>query len=83
VTLGILKFWPKVNSPKEVMFLNEMEEILDIIEPSEFVKVQGPLFQQIARCVGSPHFQVKNLVLFILILFEHTNLFLFSIHDFL
>lgn len=40
------------------MFLNEIEEILDVIEPSEFVKIEGPLFTQIARCVASPHCQV-------------------------
>ncbi|KAJ3058502.1 Serine/threonine-protein phosphatase 2A 56 kDa regulatory subunit delta isoform, partial [Podochytrium sp. JEL0797] len=49
VVCGLLRFWPKVNSPKEVMFLNEIEEILDVIEPLEFVKIQVPLFQQIAR----------------------------------
>ncbi|KAF9902098.1 hypothetical protein EC991_005267 [Linnemannia zychae] len=49
---GLLRFWPKVNSPKEVMFLNEIEEILDVIEPLEFVKIEGPLFTQIARCVA-------------------------------
>ena len=48
---GLLRYWPKVNSPKEVMFLNEMEEILDVVEPQEFVKVQVPLFIQIARCL--------------------------------
>ena len=33
------RYWPKVHSPKEVMFLNELEEILDVIEPAEFQKV--------------------------------------------
>ena len=28
-----------MHSPKEVMFLNELEEILDVIEPAEFQKV--------------------------------------------
>lgn len=42
----------------QVMFLGEMEEILDVIEPSQFVKIQEPLFKQVARCVSSPHFQV-------------------------
>lgn len=42
------------------MFLNELEEILDVIEPSEFVKVQEPLFRQLAKCVSSPHFQVAH-----------------------
>ncbi|CAG2058474.1 unnamed protein product, partial [Timema podura] len=40
-----------------VMFLGEIEEILDVIEPSQFVKIQEPLFRQISRCVSSPHFQ--------------------------
>lgn len=60
VVMGLLRFWPKVNSPKEIMFLNEMEEILDIIDPSEFAKIQVPLFQQIAKCISSPHFQVAE-----------------------
>ena len=40
------------------MFLGEIEEILDVIEPAQFVKIHEPLFKQIARCVSSPHFQV-------------------------
>ena len=46
------------------MFLNEIEEILDIMEPTEFVKVQVPLFQQISRCISSPHFQVAERALY-------------------
>eukprot|EP00127_Corallochytrium_limacisporum_P002364 Clim_evm5s119 gene=Clim_evmTU5s119 len=64
VVLGLLKYWPKTNSPKEVMFLNEIEEILDVIEPNEFQKIQVPLFQQLARCVSSPHFQVAERALY-------------------
>lgn len=57
--MALLKYWPKTHSPKEVMFLNELEEILDVIEPSEFVKIMEPLFRQLAKCVSSPHFQVR------------------------
>ncbi|GBE81997.1 Serine/threonine-protein phosphatase 2A 56 kDa regulatory subunit delta isoform [Sparassis crispa] len=60
VVLGLLKYWPKVNSPKEVMFLSEMEEVLDVIDPTEFQKIQIPLFQQLARCINSQHFQVAE-----------------------
>lgn len=42
------------------MFLGEVEEILDIIEPEQFKKVIDPLFKQLAKCVSSPHFQVKS-----------------------
>ena len=58
VIKNLLKFWPKTHSPKEVMFLNELEEILDVIEPAEFQKIIDPLFRQLAKCVSSPHFQV-------------------------
>ncbi|RKP13494.1 phosphatase 2A regulatory B subunit-domain-containing protein [Piptocephalis cylindrospora] len=64
VVMGLLRYWPKVNSPKEVMFLNELEEILDVIEPSEFYKVRLPLFRQVARSVSSPHFQVAERALY-------------------
>lgn len=60
VMLGLLKYWPKVNSPKEVMFLNELEEVLDVTDPAEFQKVQVALFQQLARCINSQHFQVAE-----------------------
>lgn len=60
VIRGLMKFWPKTCSQKEVMFLGELEEILDVIEPSQFVKIQEPLFKQIAKCVSSPHFQVSS-----------------------
>ncbi|KTF73842.1 hypothetical protein cypCar_00033195 [Cyprinus carpio] len=58
VIRGLLKFWPKTCSQKEVMYLGELEEILDVIEPTQFVKIQEPLFKQISKCVSSPHFQV-------------------------
>lgn len=59
IVLGLLKYWPKMHSPKEVMFLNELEEILDVMDASEFKKIIKPLFTQLAKCVSSPHFQVS------------------------
>ena len=41
------------------MFLGEIEEILDVIDPAQFKKIMVPLFKNIARCVSSPHFQVS------------------------
>ncbi|KAJ7152598.1 putative B-type regulatory subunit of protein phosphatase 2A [Mycena crocata] len=60
VTMGLFKYWPKVNSPKEVMFLNEVEEVLEITDPVQFQNIQAPLFQQLARCINSQHFQVAE-----------------------
>lgn len=58
VVLGLLRYWPKVNSTKEVMYLNEIEDIFEVMDPAEFAKVQEPLFTQLAKSVASPHFQV-------------------------
>ncbi|OJJ48998.1 hypothetical protein ASPZODRAFT_139951 [Penicilliopsis zonata CBS 506.65] len=64
VVLGLLRYWPKTNSTKEVMFLNEVEDIFEVMDPAEFAKVQGPLFQQLAKSVASPHFQVAERALY-------------------
>lgn len=64
VVNGLLRYWPKVHSTKEVMFLNEVEEILDIIEPTEFQKIMVVLFKQISRCIRSNQFQVAERVLY-------------------
>jgi serine/threonine-protein phosphatase 2A regulatory subunit B' len=58
VVLGLLRYWPKTNSTKEVMYLNEVEDIFEVMDPGEFAKVQEPLFHQLAKSVASPHFQV-------------------------
>lgn len=63
VVMGLLRYWPKINSTKEIMFLNEIEDIFEVIEPLEFIKVEVPLFVQLAKCISSPHFQVAEKVL--------------------
>eukprot|EP00164_Ancoracysta_twista_P001504 GFYU01001971.1.p1 GENE.GFYU01001971.1~~GFYU01001971.1.p1 ORF type:complete len:528 (+),score=163.97 GFYU01001971.1:227-1810(+) len=65
ILLSILKFWPAVNSPKEVMFMNEVEEILELTQPAEFQKVMGPLFKRISRSINSYHFQIAERALFL------------------
>lgn len=64
VVNGLLKYWPKVNSTKEVMFLNEVEDIFEVMDPAEFAKVQVRLFTQLAKSVASPHFQVAERALY-------------------
>ncbi|KAH7570440.1 hypothetical protein ACOSP7_018581 [Xanthoceras sorbifolium] len=65
VIRGLLKYWPVTNSSKEVMFLNELEEVLEATQPAEFQRCMVPLFQQIARCLNSLHFQVAERALFL------------------
>lgn len=43
----------------QVLFLGELEEILELTQPPEFQKVMYQLFKQLARCLNSQHFQVS------------------------
>jgi len=42
------------------MFINEIEDIFEVMEAPEFFKIQVPLFHQLAKSVASPHFQVLS-----------------------
>ncbi|CAK9293709.1 unnamed protein product [Gordionus sp. m RMFG-2023] len=65
LTYCVVQFLEKDSTLTEsVMFLNELEEILDVVEPVEFTKIQAPLFSQLAKCVSSPHFQVAERALY-------------------
>lgn len=65
VIRGLLKYWPVINCQKEVLFLGELEEVLEATHASEFHRCMVPLFKQIARCLNSPHFQVAERALFL------------------
>ena len=60
VIRGLLKYWPITSSQKEVLFLAEIEEILEITQPLELQQCMVPLFRQFGRCLNSPHFQVSS-----------------------
>ncbi|XP_038990762.1 serine/threonine protein phosphatase 2A 57 kDa regulatory subunit B' beta isoform-like [Hibiscus syriacus] len=65
VIRGLLKYWPLTNCQKEVLFLGELEEVLEGTQPAEFQRCMVPLFRQIARCLNSFHFQVAERALFL------------------
>ena len=65
IILGLLRYWPVTSTAKEVLFLNEIEEILELTQPLEFNRVLDPLFRRINACITSPHFQVAERALFL------------------
>ncbi|OAY35090.1 serine/threonine protein phosphatase 2A 59 kDa regulatory subunit B' gamma isoform [Manihot esculenta] len=65
VIRGLLKYWPITNSSKEVMFLGELEEVLEATQAAEFQRCMIPLFRQIGHCLNSSHFQVAERALFL------------------
>ncbi|GLT28969.1 hypothetical protein SLA2020_038670 [Shorea laevis] len=60
VIKGLLKYWPVTNSQKELMFISELEEILEMINMAEFQKIMVPLFRRIGYCLNSSHYQVAE-----------------------
>ena len=46
VVRALLKYWPVTNSQKEVLFLGELEEILELSQAPEFAKVMVAVFKQ-------------------------------------
>ncbi|KAL4194984.1 hypothetical protein AMTRI_Chr05g71170 [Amborella trichopoda] len=65
VITGLLKYWPATNSQKEVMFLGELEEVLEVTNGVEFQRIMVPLCRRIALCINSSHFQVAERALFL------------------
>ncbi|KAK3028088.1 hypothetical protein RJ639_039379 [Escallonia herrerae] len=60
VIQGLLRYWPVTSSQKELMFLSELEELLEMINVEEFEKIMVPLFRRIGCCLSSYHFQVAE-----------------------
>ncbi|KAI9251971.1 phosphatase 2A regulatory B subunit-domain-containing protein [Sporodiniella umbellata] len=64
VMQGLIRNWPKVNSIKEVIFLVEIEDALDVIDTQDFERFMVPFFQKLSQCVSSSHFQVAERALY-------------------
>lgn len=62
---GFFKCWPWSCSNKQVMFLNELEEILELLGADQLAQVSTMLFTNLARCLDSDHFQVVERALFL------------------
>lgn len=61
---GLIKRWPKMSAVKESLFLGELEEIMDVMQPQEFAKLHHVIFTQIAKSIRSEHYQVCERALY-------------------
>ena len=61
---GLVRFWPWTCSSKQVLFLNELEEIMELCRGDQLNQVQDELFKLLAACLGSEHFQVAERALY-------------------
>mmetsp|Transcript_144093 Transcript_144093/g.375245 ORF Transcript_144093/g.375245 Transcript_144093/m.375245 type:complete len:469 (-) Transcript_144093:55-1461(-) len=64
IITAMLRYWPVSITSKQVLFLNELEETLELTQPSEFHRMQDLLFRRLALCITCPHFQVAERTLF-------------------
>ena len=48
---SMLKFWPVSLTSKQILFLNELEEFLELAQSPEFASVQKILFKRLAQGV--------------------------------
>lgn len=64
IITGVVRFWPWTNASKQVLFLNELEEVLELCRAEQLNSVQDSLFRLLAACLGSSHFQVAERALY-------------------
>lgn len=60
VVKRLIRYWPVVNSFKEVLFLTELEDILSIVDADIFKQIMEVVFKRYAKCIESSHFQVSE-----------------------
>ncbi|XP_017048962.1 serine/threonine-protein phosphatase 2A 56 kDa regulatory subunit alpha isoform-like isoform X1 [Drosophila ficusphila] len=63
--VGLLRFWPKMSTKKEVLFIEELEGILEMADWLQFDVIQEPLFRQIAKCMSSTSSRVAEQALYL------------------
>jgi serine/threonine-protein phosphatase 2A regulatory subunit B' len=65
VLRGLMKYWPVSNSVKETLFLNELEELLELTQPPQFAEVLDPLCRFVSKRILSEHFQIAERTLYL------------------
>jgi len=62
---GLIRYWPWSSSAKQVLVMNELEEILELLGHEPLLVVRNTLFELIRKCLSSEHFQVTERTLFL------------------
>eukprot|EP00927_Polykrikos_kofoidii_P039421 TRINITY_DN33811_c0_g1_i1.p1 TRINITY_DN33811_c0_g1~~TRINITY_DN33811_c0_g1_i1.p1 ORF type:complete len:961 (-),score=176.73 TRINITY_DN33811_c0_g1_i1:246-3128(-) len=60
IVRSILALWPNSMAVKEVLFLDEVEELLNLTKSQDWSKMQDKLVKQLSFCIMSPHSQVSE-----------------------
>lgn len=65
VVQGILRRWPVTNCQKEVLLIDELEEIVEVLQQDQFDALAVPICSRIARCATSCSSQVAERALYV------------------
>ncbi|GJD12837.1 Serine/threonine protein phosphatase 2A 59 kDa regulatory subunit B' eta isoform [Galdieria sulphuraria] len=52
--------WPKYNSMKQILYINEVEIVLQSVTESVFAKISKSVWLELLNCTCCPHFQVAE-----------------------
>jgi len=60
IVKGLIRYWPWQSASKQVSYLSELEEILELCRPDQLSLIQKDFATLLAACLGSSHFQVAE-----------------------
>lgn len=60
VVCSLLSMWPVTQAAKQCLFIGEVEEILNIMRPVDFVRVQDAFVSRLCLCITCQHSQVAE-----------------------
>ena len=64
IVQGLIRYWPWISASKQVLFLNEIEEMLENCRAEQFIYIRDDLYKLFAQCLSSSHFQVVERTLY-------------------
>jgi serine/threonine-protein phosphatase 2A regulatory subunit B' len=60
IVKGLTRFWPWSSASKQVLFLNELEEVLELCRAEQLTLINDDFAALLASCLASTHFQVAE-----------------------
>ena len=69
IVRGLIKYWPWTSTNKVVLFIHELEEILELAHPGVLETLGKTclklIMETMSRCISCPHFQIAERMLFL------------------
>lgn len=60
IILGVLKFWPLLRSDKSLLFIGELEELMEVSEPHLFPIISHSVCTKLSLCISSENSQIAE-----------------------